>query len=143
NNLVGWKPTKGLVSSRGVVPACRSLDCISFFTLTADDCRVLGSIVSAYDSKDPYSRENPETAVPIPQSFRFGVPPSSQLEFFGDAAAARLFAKAQATLESIGGVPVEIDFTPFRETAELLYAGPWVAERFNPSLKNNRNHSIP
>ncbi|MFO1451585.1 MAG: allophanate hydrolase [Opitutaceae bacterium] len=129
NNLVGWKPTRGLLSTRGVVPACRSLDCVSVFSLTCDDARAIGRLVSEFDPSDPYSRERPGATPALPASFRFGVPPPSQLEFYGDTEAAALFASSIERLRSLGGKPVEIDFAPFRETAELLYSGPWVAER--------------
>jgi allophanate hydrolase len=132
NHLVGWKPTKGLLSTRGLVPACRSLDCVSVFSLTCADASALAAVVAAFDPADPFSR--PADAYPrsgdIPVvGFRFGVPRPSQLEFFGDAEAARLYAEAVARLRSLGGTPVEIDFAPFAETAALLYSGPWVAER--------------
>ncbi len=132
NNLVGWKPTKGLVSTRGLVPACRSLDCVSVFTLTCADATDVAAVVSGYDATDPYSRPAPvgtAAAPALPAAFRFGVPRSTQLEFFGDTAAANLYAAALARLRALGGQPVEIDFTPFAATAALLYAGPWVAER--------------
>ncbi|MCX6936899.1 MAG: allophanate hydrolase [Verrucomicrobia bacterium] len=133
NNLVGWKPTKGLLSTRGLVPACRSLDCVSVFTLTCADAAAIASVVSAYDEADPYSRPAPKgasaPAALARSAFRFGVPRPEQLEFFGDRQAAGLYAAAVTRMRGLGGTPVEIDFTPFRETAELLYAGPWVAER--------------
>lgn len=120
NNIVGLKPTKGLLSTVGVVPACASLDCVSIFTrdiLTAR--RVFASVV-------------PRTATPTwaEGTFRFGVPRAQDLQFFGDDAAATLFEASIKRLESAGGKRVEIDYTPFRETAELLYSGPWVAERY-------------
>ena len=127
NNIVGWKPTRGLLSSRGLVPACRTLDCISVFALTCDDASAVGQIVSGYDGADPYSRDGSQRA--LPSAFHFGVPAHSDLTFFGDTAAAALFDQAIATLESCGGRRVEIDFAPFREAAALLYDGPWVAER--------------
>jgi allophanate hydrolase len=128
NNVVGWKPTKGLVSTAGLVPACRSLDCVSVFALTCADAAEIAAVVSAYDPADPYSR--PASPVPaFPTAFRFGVPRPDQLEFFGDREAASLHAAAVARLASLGGIAVEIDFAPFRATAELLYSGPWVAER--------------
>jgi allophanate hydrolase len=131
NHLVGWKPTKGLVSTRGLVPACRSLDCVSVFTLTCADAAAVAAVVSAYDAADPYARPAPAggAAPSFPAVFRFGVPRSSQLEFFGDTAAANLYAAAIARLRALGGQPVEVDFNPFADTAALLYAGPWVAER--------------
>ncbi|MFH1499838.1 MAG: amidase family protein, partial [Verrucomicrobiota bacterium] len=131
NNLVGWKPTRGLLSNTGLVPACRSLDCISVFTLTCADAQTVGGVVSRFDATDAYSRRAPAPTPDFRAGFKFGVPPAAQLEFFGDTAAAALFEKAAARLESIGGVRVEIDFAPFKETADLLYSGPWVAERLS------------
>ena len=132
NNLVGWKPTKGLLSTSGLVPACRSLDCISVFSLTCADSAAVAAVVSAFDPADAYSRSSPATPAVVPASgFRFGVPRPSQLEFFGDAEAARLYADSVARLRGLGGEAVEIDFGPFRETADLLYSGPWVAERLS------------
>ena len=131
NNLVGLKPTRGLLSTLGVVPACRSLDCVSIFTLHCADAAKVLDVVAAYDARDPYSRRastaarNWVGAAP----FRFGVPPAAQLEFFGDEAAKTLYQQALARLEALGGTRVEIDYTPFREAALLLYEGPWVAER--------------
>jgi allophanate hydrolase len=133
NNVVGWKPTKGLVSTMGLVPACRSLDCVSIFTLTCSDAARLAKIVAGYDSADPYSRNarvnGAAGSAGFGASFRFGVPRGDQLEFFGDGAAAGLYAASVARLRRLGGTVVEIDFAPFRAAAELLYSGPWVAER--------------
>ena len=130
NNIVGWKPTKGLLSTRGLVPACRSLDCVSVFALTCADAAAVAAVVSAFDAADPYSRETPGcTPGEFPRTFRFGMPRAAQLEFFGDHEAARLYDESVGRLRALGGTPVEIDFAPFSETAALLYAGPWVAER--------------
>lgn len=131
NNIVGWKPTKGLVSTTGLLPACRSLDCISVFSLTCGDAQRIAEIMGAYDEADPYSRPKPATGcASLPAAIRFGVPQADQLAFFGDAEAADLFAQSIARLEKMGGVRVEIDFEAFCETARLLYEGPWVAERY-------------
>jgi allophanate hydrolase len=131
NNLVGLKPTKGLVSTAGVVPACRTQDCVSIFAGTAGDALAVLRAAGAFDPADPYSRPAPAGAA-LPArwapGFRFGVPRDG-LEFFGDEAAAALFAAAADRLEDLGGVRVPIDFTPFRDAAQLLYSGPWVAER--------------
>ncbi len=129
NNIVGWKPTRGLVSTRGLVPACRSLDCVSVFSLTANDTLAIMDVVAAYDAEDPFSRKQPEKDAALPGSFRFGVPTEDQWEFFGDHAAEELYRKALARLEEIGGSRVEIDYAPFEAAAQLLYHGPWVAER--------------
>ena len=132
NNLVGWKPTRGLVSTTGLVPACRSLDCVSVFALTCADAAKIAAVVSAFDPADPYSRRPSARSVPAETPavpLRFGVPRPDQLEFFGDAEAARLFAASVERLRALGGTAVEIDYAPFAEAAALLYAGPWVAER--------------
>jgi allophanate hydrolase len=132
-NIVGVKPTRGLLSTRGLVPACRSIDCMSILALTASDGELVWRIAQASDSADPYSRTPPvgaDAAPWLPGTFRVGVPNRAQLEFFGDDDAAALFEEAVIRLESIGGTTVEIDFTPFREASGLLYAGSWVAERF-------------
>ncbi|WP_448207002.1 allophanate hydrolase [Azospirillum sp. sgz302134] len=131
NNVVGLKPTKGLVSTSGVLPACRTQDVVSIFAGTAGDALAVLRVMGAYDEADPYSRKAPAAAVEPavwPLGFRFGVPKDG-LEFFGDEAAARLFAEAADRLEALGGTRVAVDFAPFRDAAQLLYSGPWVAER--------------
>jgi allophanate hydrolase len=125
--LVGWKPTKGLVSTRGVVPACRSLDCVSVFATTAEDAATIAAVVAGFDEADAFSREIEATGR-VGASFRFGVP--RELDFAGDPDTPGLFAAAVERLKAIGGVPVEIDLMPFVEVAKLLYEGPWVAERW-------------
>ena len=129
NNIVGWKPTRGAISAAGVVPACRTLDCVSVFALTCGDASEVMRVASGYDPLDPFSRTGQEASPWLGGSFRFGVPSREQLEFFGDDAAAVLFQAAEARLEQLGGVRVEIDFALFRAVADLLYSGPWVAER--------------
>ena len=132
NNLIGMKPTRGLVSTSGVVPACRSLDCVSILSQTAHDAHTVWQVLAQFDESDPFSRApySGQGAAPwCGGSFRFGVPSFLQLEFFGDTAAAALYEQAIATLESLGGYRVEIDYTPFRDAADFLYSGPWVAER--------------
>ncbi len=131
NGLVGLKPTRGRLSTRGVVPACRSLDCVSLFTRDlATAARVL-SVASDFDSADPFSRPAP---IPSPIASRpsphLGVPRPDQLEWFGNAESPTLFAAALDRLRAVGCTIVEIDFAPFLETARLLYEGPWTAERF-------------
>ena len=130
NNLVGLKPTLGLLSTRGVVPACRSLDCVSVFALTVRDARSVLDVAQGFDRDDPYSRQAPGDCAAIGEKFRFGVPRKADLEFFGDREYEKLFAAAVQKLESLGGERVEIDLSPFLETARLLYEGPWVAERW-------------
>jgi allophanate hydrolase len=132
NNLCGHKPSGGLFSTRGVVPACRSLDCVSIFSLTAEDAAAVAAVMAAYDAEDAFSR--PEASgfrfdATAPSAFRFAVPAAAFLEFFGDQAAATAFAAAVERVRALGGVSEEVDFAPFLETAALLYEGPWIAER--------------
>ena len=133
NNLIGLKPTRGLLSTAGVVPACRSLDCVSIFARTAAEARAVWDVARGVDVNDPYSRILPAGAGAAPWlsgSFRLGIPDEAQLKFFGDEETPRLYRQAAERFESAGGIRTTIDFTVFREAAELLYAGPWVAERF-------------
>ena len=129
NNLIGLKPSVGLLSTRGVLPACRTLDAISVFALTAGDARRVLRVAEGYDAGDDYSRHIERCAFSTNQ-FRFGVPRADQLQFFGDPEYQRLFNAGMALLESKGGRKIEIDFEPFLETARLLYEGPWIAERY-------------
>lgn len=116
NNIVGLKPTPGVLSNDGVVPACASLDCVSVFAFSCMDAAIIWDVLRPNDLKPPRLTH-----------FRFGVP--KPLEFFGDTEYAALYAKAVAKLEEMGGTAVEFDYSPFKEAAQLLYAGPWVAER--------------
>jgi len=127
NGLIGVKPTRGLLSLAGVVPACQSLDCVSIFAANVADASRLLSHAAVPDAADPWSRSG-HALSRAGTSFRYGVP--RQLEFFGDAEAPRLFAAARARLQALGGEEIEIDFEPFLEAARLLYEGPWVSERY-------------
>ncbi|MUG95022.1 allophanate hydrolase [Scytonema sp. UIC 10036] len=129
NNIIGLKPTRGILSTSGVVPACRMLDCVSIFTLNCQDSLRVWQVAKGYDDSDSYSRNVPQTTKAIPSSFCFGVPKPNQLKFFGDTAAAELYEQAIQRLEAMGAKRVEIDFQPFCQAADLLYSGPWVAER--------------
>ena len=129
NGIVGLKPTRGLVSTAGVMPACRSLDCVSVLAHTVEDAARVLDVARGPDPADPYSRESGPAPAALGPGFRFGVPAAAQLEFFGDEAAARLYERALERLEALGGRRVTIDWAPFRAAADLLYAGPWVAER--------------
>jgi allophanate hydrolase len=130
NNLVGLKPTRGMLSTRGVVPACRTLDCVSIFALTTSDAAIALDIAAGYDAEDPYSRRAPPPSSPPPADFRFGLPREQDLEFCGDTQSAARFAETVAALERLGGTAVRVDMTPFLAAASLLYEGPWVAERY-------------
>lgn len=132
NNLIGYKPTKGWLSTRGVVPACRSLDCVSVFAFTAADAERILAVTAGYDAEDIYSREREGHGFGFggAPEFRVGMPRQEQLQFFGNQESKRLFDEAIATIRTLGGEAVEIDFTPFLDTARLLYEGPCVAERY-------------
>ncbi|HPH06156.1 MAG TPA: allophanate hydrolase [Methylotenera sp.] len=131
NNLVGHKPSCGLLSTRGVVPACRTLDCVSIFALTAEDAAQVLESAQGFDEEDAYSRKaSAEVQTISDKNFTFGVPKPEQLAFFDNAETPALFKQAIQQLESLGGKAVEIDFEPFLETARLLYEGPWLAERY-------------
>jgi allophanate hydrolase len=144
NNLIGLKPTRGLLSTSAVVPACRTLDCVSVLASNCRDAHKVWNAAKGIDAADPFSREprTGEDAAPwLNGPFRFGVPRTEQLEFFGDEEAKALYAKAVRSIEQIGGQRVEIDFAVFRSTAELLYEGPWVAERLAAIQSFVQNYS--
>ncbi len=128
NNIVGLKPTKGRLPNTGLVPACRSIDCISVFALTVADAEAVAHIAGGYDARDPYSRQNPCSApVGMPAAPKLAVPDS--LEFFGDEQNRAVFDAALERLRALGSTITPIDFSPFRQLAEQLYQGSWVAER--------------
>jgi allophanate hydrolase len=127
NNLIGLKPSNGRLSTRGVVPACRSLDCVSIFALTAADAALVLAAAEGFDVADAYSRSIADRRL---DGLRFGVPRRDQLQFFGDTEYERLFGAAVERFRHLGGTAVDIDFAPFLEAARLLYEGPWIAERY-------------
>jgi allophanate hydrolase len=131
NNVVGLKPSLGLISTAGVVPACRTLDCVSVFALTVDDAMTALTAMAGPDGADPYSRNRPLAEMtPFPDHLRLGVPRSGQLIFFGDKASEKAYGDALTRWTALGATLVEFDLEPFYETARLLYEGPWVAERY-------------
>jgi len=139
NNLVGVKPTCGLISASGVVPACRSLDCVSIFALHSDDANEVLAVAEGFDATDGYSRKNPfsNNARHYGKhdgTLKLGVIPDEQLEFFGDEAYRAAYNDTLASLIADGIKLVEIDYSPFDEVAKLLYEGPWVAERYVATL---------
>jgi allophanate hydrolase len=130
-NIVGLKPSLGLVSTAGLVPACRTLDCVSVFGLTTDDAFAALTVLAGPDAADPYSRPRPPGHLgAMPSGIRLGVPSPGQRPFFGDRRSAAAYEAAMARFAGLGAAIVEIDMEPFYETARLLYAGPWVAERY-------------
>ncbi len=130
NNIVGLKPSPGLISTNGVVPACRTLDCVSVFALTVDDAWTAAVIMAGPDRSDSYSRSRPlGTLGAMPPHVKLGVPLPGQRLFFGDKQYEAAYGDALKRLARLGCEIVEVDIEPFYETARLLYDGPWVAER--------------
>jgi len=138
NNIVGVKPTPGLISTVGVVPACRSLDCVSIFSLTCED----GARV-----RELLRQTEPATRVlDWRRGFRFGTPPLESITWFGDAQARGVFLASIERMRRLGGTHVEIDWSPFEEAGELLYNGPWVAERaagFGDFVRTHQDQCLP
>jgi allophanate hydrolase len=131
NNIVGLKPSLGLVSTAGLVPACRTLDCVSVFSLTVDDAMTALKVLAGPDGADPYSRNRPFAEMSaFPAHLRLGVPRGGQLIFFGDKNSEAGYGEALKRWTALGATLVEFDLEPFYETARLLYEGPWVAERY-------------
>ncbi|MFM9915259.1 MAG: allophanate hydrolase [Rhizobacter sp.] len=131
NNLIGLKPSLGRIPTTGVVPACRTLDAVSVFALTATDATTVLACAQGPDPQDAYSRAMPPHGRNFgAASFRFGVPRMQDLAFYANTFGAAHYAQAVDHLRALGGVPVEIDLTSFRSVATLLYEGPWVAERY-------------
>ena len=128
NNLVGIKPTPGLVSAAGVVPACRSVDCVTVLALTVSDGVAVRRVLDGFDARDPFSRRAAPASLPA-ANLRVGVLGNGEREFCGDAEAERLYDEAVAHAAALGATIMPIDYAPFRAAAALLYGGPWVAER--------------
>lgn len=138
NNIVGLKPTKGRFSIQGVVPACKSLDCVSIFSLTVDDAETVAALIEGFDSADGYSRKK-QISHYFSNTPRFAIPASP--EWFGDEKAKAAWL---LTLEKMRGLNVqliEMDFTPMFTLAQLLYGGPWVAERHAAIAEFMQSHA--
>jgi allophanate hydrolase len=128
NNLVGIKPTPGLVPNVGVVPACRSVDVVTVFAATVGDGVAIRKVMDGYDAGDPYSRKAVPASLPA-SGLRIGVLDGAEREFFGNSQVEALYDAAIERAKSLGATIVPFDYAPFRQAAELLYNGPWVAER--------------
>ena len=128
NNIVGFKPSRGLISARGVVPAAQSVDCVSIFARTVGLAAQVLEAAMGHDPLDAYSRKPCMAHQAFASAFRFGVPSTPTFE--GDAAAESAFAEAIEKLKAMGGTPVTIDFAPLAEVAALLYESALVAERY-------------
>ncbi|MGB0258534.1 MAG: allophanate hydrolase [Coraliomargarita sp.] len=144
NKLWGLKPSRGRLSTSGVVPACRTLDCVSIFALNAEDGQAILKVAEGFDAADAYSQ--PTRDVALPTSNKLGVPKPEQLLFFGDAEYQSAWLRALDTLKEKGWEIVEVDFEPFLKAARLLYEGPWVSERttaLKDFLKSNADDFYP
>ncbi len=135
NNLVGLKPTRGVLSTQGVVPACKSLDCVSIFALNTDDANTVFDCCAREDSQDPYSRKNPFNNGPRyyktkTDGLTIGVPEKSQLTFFNCDEAEVMFEQLLERLQGSNYQLKTVDTSPFLQAAKLLYQGPWVTERW-------------
>lgn len=130
NDIVGLKPSLGALSSTGMVPACRTLDTVSIFARSVGEAWELFDLCAGYDAADPYSRPLPRPRLsPLPPVFDIAVPDAATLRTFGDDVQAADFEATLERLRDQGARIRAIDFTPFYAVAELLYSGPWVAER--------------
>ncbi|KAK4939424.1 hypothetical protein LTR10_020321 [Elasticomyces elasticus] len=152
NNVVGYKPTRGLVSFEGITPACLSLDCIAFSTKTVEDARTLWQVCEGFDLNDRYARDTFPAERHVNslgkqrEAFRFAIPPPEILEVCSPIYR-RLFNEAVQRLQSIGGILCPVDWTPFQKAGDLLYSGTFVSERLASFPENfidkNREHLHP
>jgi allophanate hydrolase len=130
NGIVGFKATLGTIGTRGVLPACRSLDCVSLMTASVDDARRVLDVAAGFDAADPYSRVVAGAPAVAPAGARIAVPRPDALTFCGDRFAEAAWQRALARARALGWQVVEIDFEPFAEAGRLLYDGPWISERY-------------
>ncbi|WP_010182947.1 allophanate hydrolase [Aquimarina agarilytica] len=128
-NIIGFKSSKGIVSCSGVVPACKSLDCVSIFANRLKDVEHILSIVSVYDANDPYSRNNNQ--FDLKKEIKIAIPLKANLKFFGNEAYEKAYANFITSLSDKNYSLEQIDFTPMFEAAKLLYEGPWLSERYH------------
>jgi len=130
HGLIGLKPSLGLLSTKGVVPACRSLDCVSIFSRSTTDAAAVLAVVAKPDPRDAFSRAAGPSHWFSPRDFVFAVPQNEQLKWFGNTEAESLYHAAIDRLTACGGTKRTMDFSPFFEAARLLYEGPWIVERY-------------
>jgi allophanate hydrolase len=149
NNIVGLKPTRGMLSTAGLVPACRSLDCVSVFALTVADATHVTQLAAAFDAHDPYARREADSFDPRPGAppaqFRFGVPNAEHL-VLPEAPAKQAFTRALGCVAALGGERRELSMALFSDTTALLYDGPWVSERLEAAgtlLKEKPDALLP
>jgi len=152
NNIVGLKPTPGVVSNACVTGGgcVKTIETVSVFALTGSDALEVLRLIAGFDATQPFSRPEADnldlTLHPPPPRFSFGIPKGEALRFFGDDAQAAIFAQAVRALQALGGTAEEIDFAPFEEVQRILYDGPWIAERalvLDPILANHAGQIHP
>jgi allophanate hydrolase len=134
NGIVGLKPTRGLVSIRGIVPACRSIDCVAVFANGVEDAKRILASIEGYDASEAYSRPAGAPGRAISHTLRnaaIGIPKRDQLEFFGSESSRLAFSQAIEDLKSGGADIFEFDFADFQEVSRMIYEGPWMAERYS------------
>ncbi|HEY4993461.1 MAG TPA: allophanate hydrolase [Nakamurella sp.] len=145
NGIAGFKPSRGLISTVGLVPACRSLDCVSLIAAGVADLSTVFDVVAALDDRDPHTRQR-RPDVRHPATFRVGLPDVAELEFFGDGPMREAHLSARALIERGFERIVHVPFGPFLAAGELLYQGPWVAERlaeFGDFLAEHADSVLP
>ncbi|WP_457107996.1 allophanate hydrolase [Methylobacterium sp. P5_C11] len=132
NNIVGLKPSLGAISTRGMLPACRTLDTLSVFAGTVADADAAFRVMVGFDGADPWSRALPVPSAPagLPPGLRLGLPDPGSLRFGGDGLSEAAFTATVADLAALAGPAAPVDLSPMFAVAALLYDGPWVAERY-------------
>jgi allophanate hydrolase len=131
NNIVGIKPSRGLLSLSGSVPACRHLDCISIFARSVPLAVKTLKAAAGYDASDPFSQARELDAHFMGDAPRLAMPNPDCLEFFGDKLSADAFARSLELARASGAQLVPVDMSPMIEAARALYEDAWVAERYN------------
>jgi allophanate hydrolase len=144
NGVIGIKPTVGRISTRGLVPNCPTLDCVSVFALSIDDGMQVLTVIEGFDVDDPFSRPPPSRPAASARSapFRYGVLAPRDREWYDMPECARIYEAACERLDRLGDQLIEIDFAPFREAGQMLFDGPWIAERhaaLAPFINRHRN----
>ena len=145
NGIVGTKPTRGLVSTSGVVPACRSLDCVSVFTTDVADAAATLDVLAAVDPTDPWSRGGPPAPASRSTPVRIALPAPEELDFAGDEGMRAAVDAACGWADAVGRT-VRTSIAPLLEAGDLLYRGPWVAERLTglePVLRTRPDAVLP
>jgi len=133
NGIVGLKPSRGILSTSGVVPACKSLDCVSIFAISPLDALLVERVAAGFDPTDEYSNrkadEIPLSPPTVDSSVVLGLPNPDELEFFSDSESRKLFAEQVTNIEESRFNTQTYDISPFVDCSSLLFDGPWIVER--------------